>query len=120
MGTCALAPREKKKLGRDVGRELAAKFGRKPYYSRLEVKRVMRRLDLSTAWDCWAFSLFLSQADFDAHHAATGEVCDYAAMRHAMATATFGNVATDFDMDHSWLDWPAFDFGGLFDALDVS
>ncbi|MEO5627117.1 MAG: hypothetical protein ABIQ70_14005 [Dokdonella sp.] len=120
MNTCTLVPVEKRKLGREVGRELALKFGRKPYYSRLEIKRVMRRLAFPDTWDCWAFSLYLSHSDFDAHHAAIGEICDYTSMREGMVEATLGGLPSGFDADFSWLDWTGFDISGLFDAPDIA
>jgi hypothetical protein len=117
---CVSAPASREsRLGREVGRELVSKFGRKPYYSRLEIKRVMRRLDFPDAWDCWAYSLFLSHSEFDAHHSMIGEICDYASMRHAMIDATIGGAPSAFDASQSWLDWPDFDIAGFFDALDV-
>jgi len=110
---------DRRKLGRDVGRELAQRFGRKPYYTRIEVLRILRRLGFSDAWSCWAYSLYLSPADFDAHHAAIGELCDYASMRSTMVDAVAGGLPDAFDASQSWLDWSGFDgFGDLFGASD--
>lgn len=120
MNASALTPRDKRRFGRDVGRELVQKFGRKPYYTRIEIKRVTRRLDFPDLWDCWAYSLFMSHVEFDDHHAAIGVACDYAAMRGSMVDAVVGELPAGFDADLSWLDWPGFDLSSFFDAIDFS
>ena len=118
---------DRRKLGREVGRGLVQQFGRKPYYTRIEILRILRRIGFPDAWSCWAYSLYLSPADFDAHHAAIGEMCDYASMRETMVDAVTGHLPDAFDVSQSWLDWSGFDpigdlFGGvdLPDASDVS
>ena len=112
---------DKRKLGREVGRGLVEQFGRKPYYSRIEILRILRRLGFPDAWNCWAYSLYLAPVDFDAHHAAIGEACDYSAMRETMVDAVAGSLPDAFDASQSWLDWSGFDpIGDLFGSADLS
>ena len=66
-------------------------------------------------------SLYSSHKNFDAHHAATVEVCDYAAMKGEMTAAMTDDASKSwFDIDMSWLEWPDIDLSSIFDALDFS
>jgi hypothetical protein len=64
-------------------------YGRKLYYTTEEVKASLRDVGASTIYDCYAFGMFTERDVFDAYHAATGEPCDYDAMR----TEIFAHVA---------------------------
>ncbi|WP_299766309.1 hypothetical protein [uncultured Dokdonia sp.] len=66
---------------------------------------------------------FSSHSDFDAYHAATGEVCDYIAMKTeilgGITTSTASAITSvdwlsipDIDIDASWLD-----FGEVFGSI---
>ncbi|HKE48849.1 MAG TPA: hypothetical protein VKB52_12355 [Rhodanobacteraceae bacterium] len=111
---------DKRKLGREVGRGLVQQFGRKAYYTRIEILRILRRIGFPDAWSCWAYSLYLSPADFAAHHAAIGEACDYSAMRETMVDAVAGSLPDAFDASQSWLDWNGFDpIGDILGGADV-
>ena len=58
-------------------------------------------------------------SNFDAHHTAIAEICDYASMRSTMFDAIAGGLPDAFDASQSWLDWSGFDgFGDLFGASD--
>lgn len=66
-------------------------------------------------------SVYSSRKNFDEHHTATGENCDYAAMKGEMTAAmTDGASESWFDIDMSWLDWPDFDLSSIFDFIDFS
>ncbi|WP_286812211.1 MULTISPECIES: hypothetical protein [unclassified Maribacter] len=63
-------------------------------------------------------SIYSSHSDFDAYHAKTGEVCDYAEMKTEMLSGLSLTSVSDWteipdlDIDASWLD-----FGDVFDGL---
>jgi hypothetical protein len=66
-------------------------------------------------------SLYSSRKNFDEHHAATREVCDYASMKSEM-TAAMTDGASDswFNIGMSWLEWPDIDLSSIFDVFDIS
>jgi cysteine synthase len=119
MTICHATSVDKKKLGIAVGSELVRTHGKKRYYSRRQVKTAAEQTGYSVDWHCWAYSLYISPGDFDAHHRASGETCDYEAMRAEMTAAvTDGASSSWFDVDLSWLEWPDIDFDSLFDFFD--
>ena len=64
-------------------------YGRKLYYTTEEVKTSLRDVGASTIFHCYALGMFTERDVFNAYHAATGEACDYDAMR----TEIFAHVA---------------------------
>jgi hypothetical protein len=117
--TCAQKPTDLRAFGKAVGDDLIKHHGKHPYYSVKQIRRSVKRLDFPLDWDCWAYALYSSPADFEAQHAATGEVCDYAAMKSEMFSAmTDGASSSWFDLDMSWLEWPDIDFSSIFDSID--
>jgi hypothetical protein len=119
MPACATTPIEKRKFGKAVGDELLRRHGKKRFYSISEVKSAVKNLGFPLDWSCWAFSLYSSPADFNAHHSALGEVCNYAEMKAEMFDAmTEGASSSWFDLDMSWLEWPDIDFSLIFDFFD--
>jgi hypothetical protein len=62
-------------------RHLRDTYGRKLYYSTEEVRTGIRTIGASVDFECYALGMFTERAMFDAYHAATGEACDYQAMR---------------------------------------
>jgi len=118
--TCSTTPLDKKAFGKAVGHELLRRHGKQRTYPREAILRTVDALSFPADWSCWAMCLFASRDEFEKHHAITGEVCDYAAMKSEMVSAmTEGASSSWFDVDMSWLDWPDFDFSGFFDFLDI-
>jgi hypothetical protein len=96
MATCAIALHDKRTLARDVGKHLSSRYGKRAHYSAALVKATMRRLKYPDVWDCWALSLFTAREDFDAYHAARGEICDYAVMNGGMLQAVDSGSVLEF------------------------
>jgi hypothetical protein len=71
----------KKKLGPC----LEKMFGWRATYKPEEVKRGAYESGLHLATLCYGFAMYCTREDFDAHHAATGQSCDYDAMRREIA-----------------------------------
>ena len=69
--------------------QLRRTYGRKLYYTTDEVTTAIRDVRASTEFSCFALGMFCDREAFDAHHAARGETCDYAAMR----SEVFAHVA---------------------------
>ena len=83
-----------------------------------QVRDANRRSKINIDLECWSHALFNTHSDFDQLHAASGEACDYAAMKAEMLRS----MATDssaswFDFDLSWLEFPDLDIS-LFDFFD--
>ncbi len=121
MTACNKKPIDMKSQIIAVGRDLVNHYGKKKFYSTIEVKEANKRQGINVDFACWSHSVFNSHLDFDQHHSAMGETCDYIAMKteavESISTSMPG--ATLFDFDLSWLefpdiDWPSFDF------LDIS
>jgi hypothetical protein len=93
---CAIAPDDKRAVARNVGKYLVGLYGKRKSYAPGVIKSAMRKQRYSTQWDCWAISLFASEGDFDAYHAAIGETCNYAAMRGEMLEAIHPAPGADF------------------------
>ena len=96
MTACAIAPDDKRAVARNVGRSLLGLYGKRKSYAPALIKSAMRKQRYPATWDCWALSLFASQADFDAYHAALGESCSYPVMRGEMLQAISPAPAADF------------------------
>src|SRR4030095_617662 len=71
-----------------LGPYLEQHFGWGVNYTPKEVRSGASALGLSLSDLCYAYAMFCTPGDFAAHHAETGEHCDYAAM-HA-ETMSFG------------------------------
>jgi hypothetical protein len=120
MPACTRSPADKRAFGKAVGDQLLKSHGKRRYYTTGQVRSAVKRLNYPADWDCWAYALFSSPADFTAHHTAVGEVCDYAAMKAEMfAAMTNGASSSWFSFDMSWLDWPDIDFLSIFDFFDL-
>jgi len=81
MSTCHLAPADKRKFISDVGEELVRAHGKKKYYRPKQVERAARDRRYPVDFHCWAYSFYTTPEDFQAVHDASGEVCDYVAMK---------------------------------------
>ena len=66
---------------RRLPRALVRRYGRREAYEPEQVRGMLRELDLSSAYDCYAIAVFCGRDAFDAHHAALGESCNWESMR---------------------------------------
>ena len=121
MNTCSNRPADLRAFGKSVGDELIRRHGKQKTYKPKQVQSAVERLGFPLDWGCWAMSLYSPREEFEAHHAATGEVCDYGAMKSEMTAAlTDGASNSWFDIDMSWLEWPDIDLSSIFDFIDFS
>jgi uncharacterized membrane protein YgcG len=88
---------------------LQTQYGRQDYYSPNQVRTGASTLGLPVDPLCYAYAMFCTHADFDAHHAAIGESCNYDAMR-AEATAHDSSSDSSSGSGDSGGGW--FDSGG--------
>jgi hypothetical protein len=121
MNTCSTSVIDKRAFGKAVGNELIRRHGKRTNYMPKQIERAVERAGFPVDVSCWAMSLYSSRKNFDEHHAATGEVCDYAAMKSEMTAAmTDGASNSWFNIDMSWLEWPDIDLSSIFDVIDFS
>lgn len=84
-------------------KHLRRTHGRKLYYTPDEVRSGVRDIRASDEFVCFALGMFTERALFDAHHAATGEICDYDAMRAEIFAHDGGSQpAADSGAGHWW------------------
>jgi hypothetical protein len=122
MPACAIAPADRRRQARLVGNDLVKNYGKKPYYTPLEIRNANRRQGIGLDVSCWSYALFTSHDDFDAYHQSLGETCDYQAMKSEMLSSLSASAAEDgswFNLDLSWLEFPDVDLS-IFDFLDFS
>jgi hypothetical protein len=119
MPTCLHSPPDKRAFGKVVGDRLLKRRGKRKSYSVMDITEAVLDAGFSVDHSCWAYALYTSREEFEAHHAATGEVCDYAVMKSEMfAAMTDGASSSWFDLDMSWLEWPDIDFSAIFNGFD--
>ena len=119
MPTIPSTALDKRALGKAVGDELLKRHGKQRFYKVQEILDVFDLLDLGLEGLNWALSAYSSPEDFAAYNASLGSTADYAAMKSEMFDAMTGTDSSAwFDLDMSWLEWPDFDFSGLFDFFD--
>src|SRR6185369_14707630 len=106
MTACQIAPSDRRRQARLVGRDLVENYGKKQYYTPLEVRNANRRQQIPIDFSCWSFAMFSSRDDFDTYHQARGEVCDYVAMKTEMLSSVSSSSESSswFDFDLSWLE----------------
>ena len=76
-----------------LGPALRDRYGPREHYTPNQVRDTVVANGLAIDYTCWAYMLYCSPADFASIHSAAGEVCDYSAMRGAVADAFFaGNL----------------------------
>lgn len=115
---CAIAPEDKRRQAQLVGDDLLRHYGKRNFYSVQQVRDANRRNKIDLDLACWSHALFNTHSDFDQLHAASGEACDYAAMKAEMLRSmTTDSSASWFDFDLSWLEFPDLDIS-LFDFFD--
>lgn len=121
MATCHIEPKDKKALVGDVGQELVRRHGKKKYYKPDEIRGAAVSQGYPVDVHCWAMCCFATPDDFAAIHAATGEVCDYAAMKASLLTdLVAGGNYSWVDLSLSWLEWPDIDLSSAFNWFDFS
>lgn len=76
-----------------LGPALRDKYGRRADYTPAQVRDTALERALRIDYLCWAYVLHCSAPDFEAIHAAAGEVCDYVAMRSVVGLAFFNGDA---------------------------
>jgi hypothetical protein len=81
---------------RRLGPELVRRFGKRRFYTPEQVLQAVRGGGFGEADVCYAYSMFCNREDFDAHHAETGESCNYDAMRAEVGHSHLGGHA-DFE-----------------------
>ena len=77
-----------------VGPDLRRKHGKRSSYSPEQVRRSVESQGLGVDYMCFAYCMYCSPADFALVHAATGEVCDYLAMRSLVGDTFFAGSPT--------------------------
>jgi hypothetical protein len=70
-----------------LGKALVARYGREKRYTVNQVRATVEKLGLDADYICYAYAAYCERSDFDAHHAAIGESCDWAEMRDEMASS---------------------------------
>ena len=98
-----------------LGPYLEQQIGWRANYSPQQIRSGASSLGLSLASICYAYAMFCTPADFDNHHAATGEHCDYATM-HAetlsFGTGSHGDSSSHHDSGGGGFDSHGHDHGG--------
>lgn len=108
---CPAAPADKKEYLTDIGQILVREYGTKMYYKTEEVEKAHKKSKWYEGLDfsCWGMSTFSSHEDFDRHHEATGEHCDYAEMKSEMlnglSISDGYQIFENMEIDASWLDF---------------
>ncbi len=110
--SCPPAPFKKREYIADIGKILIQDYGKKQYYKPKEVKKAHKKSPWNGGLDfsCWAMSTYSSHSEFDRHHEATGEACDYREMKAeilegiALPDVIQHHDFTDTNLDASWLD----------------
>ena len=87
---------------RKLGPALVARYGRERHYTVHQVRATADKLGLATAYLCFAYADYCSHYDFDAHHRSTGEACDWAEMRHELASSWGVGHHHDFGANHGF------------------
>jgi hypothetical protein len=105
LRACSIQPEDRRKQLDVVGKDLVKNYGKKKYYSVMEVKNANKRQGVSLDIGCWSHAAFNNKKDFDDFHKRMGEDCDYTAMKTEMfGAASHSNDNSFFDADSSWLD----------------
>ena len=116
-----MKPADKKAFIGNVGQELVRKHGKQKYYKPADVRTAADRCGYPLDIHCWAYCIYTTPEDFTRIHEASGEACDYAAMKaEVLADLAGGSSFSLLDLDLSWLDWPDIDLSSLFDWFDFS
>ena len=74
---------------RKLGPLLVKRYGKQHTYTAAQVKRTVDENGFNADYVCYAYSTYLSPADFEAVHREMGQTCDYEAMRSEVAESHF-------------------------------
>jgi hypothetical protein len=108
-----------------LGADLRKRYGKRKNYTSGQVKRTAELGGYNLDYLCYALCMYCSLGEFSDYHRATGEACDYAAMRSEVADRFFGGNASfnATDVVESAAGWDTSDFsagnGGGFDGGDA-
>jgi uncharacterized membrane protein YgcG len=91
----------RKKLGPYLERQ----FGWQANYSPKQVRSGASSLRLSIRDICYAYAMYCTPVDFNSHHAATGEHCDYATMHAETMSFGTGSQVESSSHHHSGSGW---------------
>jgi hypothetical protein len=115
---CRISPKDKRLQSKRVGDDLIRNYGKRKFYTIDQVRESNRRAGVSIDVACWSHAMFNSHSDFDQLHVASGEACDYIAMKSEMLHAVASETSSVwFDFDLSWLEFPDLDIS-IFDFFD--
>jgi hypothetical protein len=105
-----------RRYAKSLGPELRKRYGRAQYYTPAQVKRVAEERRYNMDLLCYALCMYCGRTEFDTYHRATGEPCDYDAMRGEVAERFFGGDAsfTALDVVDASSSWS--DSGGAADS----
>jgi hypothetical protein len=98
----AITVEDKRRLARDIGKQLSSTHGKREHYAPAIIKAAMRKLRYAAQWDCWALCLFATMDEFNAYYRARGENCDYSATRSSMLAAINPSAPTDMNTVDGW------------------
>jgi hypothetical protein len=87
-----------------LGPWLEQNYGWRATYSPKQVRSGASTLGLATDPLCYAYVMFCTRSDFDAHHAATGEACDYDAMHFEVSAIESSGSAASHGGDSGGFD----------------
>ena len=72
-----------------LGPCLQRRYGRRPNYTPLQLRNAALSSGVNLEYLCFAYAMYCTRENFDAHHAATGETCDgHACIYDAMQAET--------------------------------
>ncbi len=118
MRACAIKPEDRRRQLQLVGNDLLKNYGKKKYYSVMEVKNSNKRQGIGIDVGCWSHAFFNTHKDFDDFHTRMGESCDYVSMKSEMlGSVSRTQESALFDFDLSWLELPDIDLS-IFDFFD--
>jgi hypothetical protein len=97
-----------------LGADLKRRYGKQKHYTAAQVRRTAELRRYNIAYLCYALCIYCTPGEFAEYHRATGEACDYAAMRSEVADRFFdGDAAFNAaDVIESAAGWDTADFGG--------
>lgn len=100
-----------------LGPCLQRRYRRHANYTPLQVRNCARSTGVSLDYLCFAYAMYCTRDDFNAHHAATGETCDGQACDYDAMRGEIGAGVPVSDSGHSF---GSDSDGGWFDSGDNS
>ena len=80
---CNVELKNKKEFGIKVYEELNNTYGQKNHYELLEIRSVLKKLEYSSTWECWAFVAFMMPANAGEYFRSQGTPMDIVKMKKA-------------------------------------